>query len=100
MMDLNMVNEYCPFCESEVEIPFDKVSKCPNCGREIFPCADCDEPGCNWNGETFSCHSFTHSMEEIELLKAEREVLLANQQKEIKKYYPVNTGNYYSWSWR
>jgi hypothetical protein len=70
MVDLSMVDECCPFCEAEVEIPVDKVSKCPNCGREMFPCATCDVPGlCDWSSKTFGCHKFARSVKEVELLK-------------------------------
>jgi len=73
MIDFSKVEEYCPFCQAVTEIPFDKVSKCSECGRELFPCAGCDVPAlCDWSGETFSCHRFAHSIEEIELIKAKR----------------------------
>jgi hypothetical protein len=48
-----MANEWCPHCETEVEIPSDKRSKCPVCNESIVPCSVCsgasDEEGdCDW----------------------------------------------------
>lgn len=34
--------EYCPCCDSEVDIPSFGVSYCPNCGERILPCSMCD----------------------------------------------------------
>ena len=70
MFDFSVVDETCHFCETDIEVPIDKVSKCPNCGREIVPCAGCDVPAdCDWNNETYCCHRFAHSTKEIEFFK-------------------------------
>lgn len=49
--DFKTVFEICPSCDNEVEIPNERISKCPVCGKEIIPCAmcyDCISP-CVWN---------------------------------------------------
>jgi|TARA_Y100000034_G_scaffold131097_1_gene191069 predicted RNA-binding Zn-ribbon protein involved in translation (DUF1610 family) len=38
---LTTVDELCPHCDNEVEIPDDRPSECPSCGVEIIPCASC-----------------------------------------------------------
>ena len=38
---MSTVDEWCPHCDEEVEIPDDKPSLCPNCGVKILPCAGC-----------------------------------------------------------
>lgn len=40
--DSNKVYEYCPHCESEVELANEfKVQVCPECGKAIVPCSIC-----------------------------------------------------------
>jgi NADH pyrophosphatase NudC (nudix superfamily) len=42
-IDLNHVDELCPWCGIEVfNIPASRVSLCPDCNGEIFPCSGCD----------------------------------------------------------
>ena len=42
-MKTNVTYEYCPLCETEVELEFEfKVQICPNCGKPILPCSICD----------------------------------------------------------
>jgi hypothetical protein len=56
-----MCYEICPHCMSEVEIPADRKSLCPVCGREILPCSACRDcyhnnvdnwPDCDWTAES------------------------------------------------
>jgi len=57
---MNITIEWCPHCDTEVEIPVDKPSACPSCGMNILPCSACqrDLPmGCDWGEET-SCTVF------------------------------------------
>ncbi|MDR0915896.1 MAG: hypothetical protein LBN02_01750 [Oscillospiraceae bacterium] len=60
-------DEYCPFCESEAfNIPTDRVSLCPNCGAELFPCSACDDRdrgGCSWSEIDMRCRHFSHTEE-------------------------------------
>lgn len=37
----NMVEEYCSFCEHDVLISANGISKCPRCGNNILPCSMC-----------------------------------------------------------
>ena len=41
--------EQCYHCNTEVKIPNDKASKCPECGNRILPCSMCnmDEVKCS-----------------------------------------------------
>ena len=41
----NKCDEWCPYCESEVEINIDfkNIQYCPNCGKAITPCNICDK---------------------------------------------------------
>ena len=34
--------ELCSNCNSEVKIPNDRASKCPECNEEILPCSMCN----------------------------------------------------------
>lgn len=34
--------EFCPNCDTEVDIPSFGVSFCPNCGKPLYPCSMCD----------------------------------------------------------
>lgn len=49
------IAEYCPHCESEVSIPDDCPSHCPECNSIILPCSTCDEirgtVTCDWTEE-------------------------------------------------
>jgi len=51
--------EICGECMGEVDIPVDKISKCPECGESIRPCSDClnDYNRCDWN-ESGYCWRF------------------------------------------
>lgn len=41
--------EWCPNCESEVELPYEfKTHKCPNCNERILPCAQCFISNCQY----------------------------------------------------
>ena len=41
---MNKTVEYCPHCESEVELEYKfEVQQCPNCKRSIRPCSICVE---------------------------------------------------------
>lgn len=46
---MNTTTELCPHCDSEVKIPADYPSNCPNCGKTILPCSMCnmDQVNCN-----------------------------------------------------
>jgi len=50
------VIEWCPHCETEVDIPAKKRSDCPNCKVSILPCTHCKDIGmshrCNWRHDT------------------------------------------------
>lgn len=35
-------DELCPECNSQVTIPIDRPSRCPNCGKTILPCGMCN----------------------------------------------------------
>jgi len=41
-----IVSEWCPHCEYEVEIPMEKPSNCPECGKLILPCSGCEDMHC------------------------------------------------------
>ena len=60
----NITDEWCPHCDSEVVIDGSKLSPCPNCGIELFPCSACpslwDNGTCTYNNETKSCEQFAH----------------------------------------
>ena len=48
-----MCDEWCSHCESDVEIPADRISNCPVCNEEIVPCSACvssdgNDNKCNW----------------------------------------------------
>lgn len=46
--DFNIVDEFCPHCETEVELkPVFSVQVCPNCGELILPCNLCDHDTCD-----------------------------------------------------
>ena len=54
--DERTTDEYCPHCDSEVEISAIEPDECPNCGVVILPCSTCfDEDGrslkCDWTEE-------------------------------------------------
>ena len=46
---IDLIIEYCAFCEREVSIPSNKKSHCPCCKNVILPCSMCnlDELNCN-----------------------------------------------------
>lgn len=47
MEEKELTTEYCPFCETEVELQTElKVQKCPNCGKYIVPCSICSLDSC------------------------------------------------------
>jgi len=50
-----MIYEVCSNCMTEVRISAEKISSCPHCGKEIFPCSQCncdvDNFKCNWSKE-------------------------------------------------
>jgi predicted RNA-binding Zn-ribbon protein involved in translation (DUF1610 family) len=58
MFDFKKCDEICPNCNTElIDIPTDKSSICPKCGREVFPCNACDknlDNDCNFN-KTLHC---------------------------------------------
>ncbi len=41
LIEENKVWELCPACETEVFIVSDRISSCPNCGKDIIPCSMC-----------------------------------------------------------
>lgn len=42
------ITEYCPDCETEVELKYTfSVQVCPHCGELIIPCALCDHDRCD-----------------------------------------------------
>jgi hypothetical protein len=55
----NLSEEYCPHCEGCFEIPDDKLTPCPDCGIDIFPCNACELKVClcDWD-EGFGCYRF------------------------------------------
>jgi len=64
--------ELCSHCCNEAfNIPADRVSLCPHCEEEIFPCSDCfDEHGnadgrgtggCSWDNANLRCERFDHT---------------------------------------
>jgi len=66
-------DELCPYCEKEVfNIPSDRISLCPHCGAQLFPCAACDKR-CSWDQKTLKCSRFTHSKAFIESQKEDEE---------------------------
>ena len=48
--------EWCPYCNEEVDIPVNRASKCPECGEVIYPCSACDQHD--------SCHDCPFSKKE------------------------------------
>ena len=60
-------DEWYSACTSQVyNIPTSRVSLCPCCNSELFPCSVCEDsldggPGCSWNTETSSCNHFNIS---------------------------------------
>ena len=55
------VNECCPNCAKENEIPDDIISKCEFCGASMLPCHGCisweEMEGCDWD-ENKGCWKF------------------------------------------
>lgn len=51
--------EWCAYCNLEVKIPSGKVSDCPVCGKEIYPCSECKEAlkNCNWTAK-YGCSQY------------------------------------------
>lgn len=44
MSDTNTTYEYCPYCDTEVELEATMgVHKCPNCGKALATCSLCAE---------------------------------------------------------
>lgn len=58
---MEMVDEVCPHCGLENEIPDDIISICSRCGQNMLPCKGCvcweEQEGCDW--EEGGCHKFT-----------------------------------------
>ncbi len=48
--------EECSHCMTEVEIPAYRASLCPECGRLILPCNECQN-ACDWMDES-GCSRF------------------------------------------
>lgn len=66
--------EYCPHCESEVELKAElSVQKCPNCGMYIVACSMCEE-----------CISHCKLDERAKSMNSQ------NKDKSDKKTYTVN----------
>lgn len=50
--DEELITEYCPHCDGEVEIPRDKPSNCPECNNHIMPCSVCPvQDDCDWGSD-------------------------------------------------
>ena len=48
MEDNNKTYEFCPHCDTEVELDADlKVQRCPNCGKHIVTCSMCHAYNCD-----------------------------------------------------
>lgn len=45
--------ELCPFCETETVIYSTGVTACPECGKPIVPCSECD--GCDYDTCPYGC---------------------------------------------
>ena len=47
--------EGCPACTSEIELPFDKLINCPECGhKDVLPCSMCkplEQGKCDWQDD-------------------------------------------------
>lgn len=41
--DSELVNEYCPYCDSEVTILANEWGICPECKTPLLPCSECGE---------------------------------------------------------
>jgi hypothetical protein len=47
------IEEYCPFCDNNVAIMDNRITRCPDCGQYLRPCCGCsdnDHP-CDWSME-------------------------------------------------
>lgn len=51
--------EHCQFCDTDQEIPVNRITRCPWCGNYLRPCGECDTEtnGCNWS-RTTGCWRF------------------------------------------
>jgi predicted RNA-binding Zn-ribbon protein involved in translation (DUF1610 family) len=47
---MNKISEWCPKCNTEVELEESFTTQiCPNCNKEILPCCMCDNDEVNCN---------------------------------------------------
>ena len=50
-----LTTEWCPHCNTEVDIPVIGESHCPNCGELIVPCNMCDSDIVNCSECVWRC---------------------------------------------
>jgi len=64
-MSTLLATEWCSNCDTEVEIPDNRISACPECGESIRPCSECnpDKP-CYYNEEDGTCRMFPRGYED------------------------------------
>jgi len=61
----NYGDETCAYCGAEVyDIPDSRISLCPSCKNEMFPCWACETPGgCSYDNTALRCDYFDHTKE-------------------------------------
>ena len=67
-------DENCNHCGVDIfNIPTNRVSLCPNCGEEQFPCSACKSDKirghCGYIHRLHSCHRFSHTKEWVEKME-------------------------------